>query len=297
MNVYFIDPFLVKPAAWKPLLTYLKVKASYSFIPTDQLPESLYTIIRHELKVAYSNQDLSEFTDSVVFKLRAHLEKHIRLIPEHYRRISDVPKEELKGYSIFSPFWNIKYIDGANCLILMKLKSSFDSTGLMQVPDCYSSSPTHIANYCLNILRKKYGHVRYRAQSAFIIFDEYMSRTFLYNQMHQRWDSCVFTPKNGNPYNFIKCVYQGVYKLCPSIFPAIEIKGGKFYTSLRTSEGDEKYKAFLQRGKEIHEQYMEAKQREEASNYEGDDIDRLNREFWNECGEAGSNCESWPGWD
>ena len=27
------------------------------------------------------------------------------------------------------------------------------------------------------------------------------------------------------------------------------------------------------------------------------EIDEMNRDFWKECGDAGSNCESWPGWD
>lgn len=27
------------------------------------------------------------------------------------------------------------------------------------------------------------------------------------------------------------------------------------------------------------------------------EIDEMNKEFWRECGSAGSNCESWPGWD
>ena len=26
------------------------------------------------------------------------------------------------------------------------------------------------------------------------------------------------------------------------------------------------------------------------------EIEEMNRDFWKECGEAGSNCESWPGW-
>ena len=27
-----------------------------------------------------------------------------------------------------------------------------------------------------------------------------------------------------------------------------------------------------------------------------DEVDKLNSAFWRECGECGSNCESWPGW-
>ena len=57
MNVYFINPNYVKPEVWNPLLTYLKVKAAYSFIPKEELPVSLYSIIRPFLKASYSGQD------------------------------------------------------------------------------------------------------------------------------------------------------------------------------------------------------------------------------------------------
>ena len=45
MNVYFIDPTYVKSEGWKPLLTFLKVKVAYSFIPKEELPENLISII------------------------------------------------------------------------------------------------------------------------------------------------------------------------------------------------------------------------------------------------------------
>lgn len=67
MNVYFIDPTYVKSEGWNPLLTFLKVKSAYSFIPKEELPESLISIISPYLKAAYSNQDLKSFSDNCAY--------------------------------------------------------------------------------------------------------------------------------------------------------------------------------------------------------------------------------------
>ena len=64
MNVYFVNPTYVKPEGWAPLLAYLKVKAAYSFIPKEELPDSLYSIIKPYLKASYSNQDMKKFSDN-----------------------------------------------------------------------------------------------------------------------------------------------------------------------------------------------------------------------------------------
>ena len=89
MNVYFVNPTYVKPEGWKPLLTYLKVKAAYSFIPKDELPESLYSIIKPYLKASYSNQDMKSFSDNCAYWLRAHFEKHIKLLSDVFGVIDD----------------------------------------------------------------------------------------------------------------------------------------------------------------------------------------------------------------
>ena len=127
MNVYFVNPTYVKPEGWAPLLAYLKVKAAYSFIPEEELPDSLYSIIKPYLKASYSNQDLKKFSDNCVFWLRAHFEKHIRLITEDYDDIRNASKEDLKKYSSRSALNNLKYLDDNNCLILTKLESAIES--------------------------------------------------------------------------------------------------------------------------------------------------------------------------
>lgn len=99
MNVYFVNPTYVKPEGWAPLLAYLKVKAAYSFIPKEELPNSLYSIVKPYLKASYSNQDIKKFSDNCAYWLRAHFEKHIRLITDDYENVDDVPEEERKKYS------------------------------------------------------------------------------------------------------------------------------------------------------------------------------------------------------
>ena len=155
MNVYFVNPTYVKPEGWAPLLAYLKVKAAYSFIPKEELPNSLYSIVKPYLKASYSNQDIKKFSDNCAYWLRAHFEKHIRLITDDYENVDDVPEEERKKYSSQSALNNLRNLDEDNCLILLYMESHFDEEGTIYVD---RKLCTHIAQYCLNILHKKYGH-------------------------------------------------------------------------------------------------------------------------------------------
>ena len=180
MNVYFIDPQYVKPEGWHSLLSYLKVKAAYSFIPNNELPTNLVLLIKPYLKSSYSIQNYKKFCDNCAFWLKAHFEKHIHLITDDFGSIEkkNIPEEELKKYSSNNALRNIVNLDDDNCLILLNLKSSYDKYGNIEPPVCYVNELqqhnliTHIAEYCLNILHKKYGHWQYREQSAFICFDK-----------------------------------------------------------------------------------------------------------------------------
>ena len=304
MNVYFINPTYVKPEAWKPLLTYLKVKSAYSFIPKDQLPESLYTIIRPYIKASFTNQDIKKFSDNCAYWLRAHFEKHIRLITEDYEDIDNVPEEEKKKYSSQSALNNLHYLDEPNCLILLDMKSGFDERGIIEAPNYYVSElqdhhlPTHIARYCLNILHKKYSHSHYQNQSVFVAFDEFFAKAYRFNPRYREWNRYQFTTASGSNVNFMICVNNGVKNLAPNDFPLIEENGKKRFTRLRTEEGDEQFKTLLKDAEEAEKNYEE---QQRMYNYDDGkswqkEVDELNRAFWNECGEGGSNCESWPGW-
>lgn len=304
MNVYFIDPTYVKPEGWKPLLTYLKVKAAYSFIPRKDLSDELLLIIKPFLKAAYSTGDIKQFADNCVFWLRSHFEKHIRLITDDYPDIDTIPKEERKKYSSRSAYNNLKYLDDENCLILLKLVSFYDYAGNITAPKCPLNIldnsqtsidlPTHISSYCQNILHKKYGHNQYQNQSAFIMFDEFFSEAYFYLPIQREWCDYRLNSKRAGLTNFMKCVNRAIKDLSPQNFPLIDVDGKKYFTLLRTSEGDKLFKQLLDEAKKA--EIENEKQWEDS----GLDMDSIAKEwaddFWRECGESGSNCESWPGW-
>ena len=294
MNVYFINPTYVKPEGWKPLLDYLKVKAAYSFIPKEELPNSLYTIIRPYLKASYSNQDWKKFSDSCAYWLRGHFEKHIRLITDDYEDIDNVPEEEKRKYSSQSALNNLRNLDDDNCLVLLYLESHFDDEGTIYLK---SSLQTHIAQYCLNILHKKYGHNQYQNQSSFVAFNEFFTEVYRFAPRYQIWNRYMLTLTNGGSASFMVSVNRGIQDLAPNDFPSIEEDGRRRFTPLRTEEGNVKFHELLKDAEEAEKKYQEENSWRETMYDNNDEIDEMNRAFWNECGEGGSNCESWPGWD
>jgi hypothetical protein len=302
MNIYFIDPQYVKPEGWRPLLAYLKVKTAYSFISKSEIPSTLFDIIQPYLKASYSNQDQDMFCDDCAFWLREHLEKHIRLITEDFMNMNDVPKEELKKYSSCSAYRNIINLDDENCLVLLRLYSSVDEAGFIDAPSSYIwgnkqlAMPTQVVNYCLNILHKKFGHNQYYKQSAFISFDRYFFNAYRYIHQYKRWDGYNLKLTSGKLVNFMISVNRGIMKNAPELFPYRNVDGKRKFTPLRTEKGDIELKQLLQEAKKARDAYEE-KQRSEAQDSDWPSIvEEWNRDFWNECGDSGSNCDSWPGW-
>ncbi|MBR0265277.1 MAG: hypothetical protein IJQ60_15515 [Prevotella sp.] len=303
MNVYFVNPTYVKPEGWKPLLDYLKVKAAYSFIPQDELPTSLYSIIRPYLKASYSNQDMKKFSDNCVYWLRAHFEKHIRLITSDFEDVNSISKEERQKYSSQSALNNIRFLDEDNCLILLKLESSYNEEGIIKEPKfCVSglqdsNLPTHITRYCLNILHKKYGHNQYQNQSSFIVFNEFFTSVYRFVPRYQEWNRYMLTTANGRSVGFMVNVNRGIKDLAPNDFPLVEVEGKQRFSLLRTDEGDEKLRKLIKEAEEAEKRYQEENSWRDSGDSWQDEVDEMNRTFWRECGEGGSNCESWPGWD
>ena len=295
MNVYFVNPTYVKPEGWAPLLAYLKVKAAYSFIPKEKLPESLYLIIKPYIKASYSNQDMKKFADNCAFWLRTHFEKHIRLITEDYENTDKIPEEERRKYSSQSALNNIRNLDESNCLILSYIESYYDEGGTIYLNN---SQSTHIAQYCLNILHKKYGHNQYQNQSSFIAFNEFFTEVWRYRPRYQEWNRYWLESSNGGSVNLMVNVNRGIHEIAPNDFPLIEVDGKRRFTPLRTDEGNEKLQQFINDAEEAEKKYQEENRwREDDGPSWQDEVDEMNRAFWRECGEAGSNCESWPGWD
>ena len=305
MNVYFLDPKYLKPESWKPLLQYLKVKVALSFIPKDKLAAELVSIIDPYLVYSYSGEDMKTFTNNCVYWLREHFEKNIRLVTEDFSDVKSMSAEDRKKYSSQSPHNNLLALDAANCLILIELNSLYDERGNILAPECKDLKwdgdlPTQIASYCLNILHKKHQHDLYYAQSAFVTFDEYFSKTYRYvhkarqgSYMREvrKWERCVLKFKDKRV-DFIQTINRGVHTLSTDNFPLIEEDGKKKYTHLITDKGYDNYQTFLDEAKEQAERYED----EQWAQSEGEDwqkeVEEMNKAFWRECGEAGSNCDS-----
>ncbi len=316
MNVYFVDPKYIRPNGWEPLLQYLKVNVAISFIPKSKLAAELISIIEPYLKYSYSGESLRMFTNNCVYWLREYFEQNIRLISEDYPDVKRMPAEERRKYSSQSPHNNILGFDIRNCLILMDLESKVDGEGCIEVPTCvgdevspdgtpwFVNIPTQIASYCLNILHKKYQHNLYFVQSAFILFNKYFSCSYRYVHKARRgssirevreWNRCILTFKDNKKVDFITTIERGVHALSPDNFPIVDVDGKKSRTRLVTEEGFERYIRLLDYAKEIAEQYKEQLRSESEEDWQKE-VDEMNRAFWRECGDAGSNCESWPGW-
>ena len=85
--------------------------------------------------------------------------------------------------------------------------------------------------------------------------------------------------------------------MAPDDFPLIDKDGKKYFTLIRSEDGDAAYQQFINEANERAEEYEE-QQRDIAEGMSWqEEVAEMNRAFWRECGEAGSNCESWPGWD
>ena len=184
------------------------------------------------------------------------------------------------------------------------MQSNFNEYGIIEAPKLYvgglqdSNLPTHITRYCLNILHKKYSHNQYQNQSAFIAFDEFFTKAFRFAPKYKEWYSYQLLTTSGRSVNFMLAVNREIKNLAPNTFPIIEENGKRRFTFLRTEEGNEKFNSLLKDAAEAEKKY---EKEERGYDYDGeswlDEVGRLNRAFWRECGEAGSNCESWPGWD
>ena len=96
----------------------------------------------------------------------------------------------------------------------------------------------------------------------------------------------------------MNAVNHGLKNLSPDKFPLIDVKGKKRFTLLRTDEGEGKLQQLIKDAEEAEKKYQEENRwREDDGSSWQDEVDEMNRAFWRECGEGGSNCESWPGWD
>lgn len=305
MNVYFLNPAYLKDSAWKPLLSFFKVKSVYSFFTKGQLSSALLETIEPMLYAVSNGEETRAFADRCAFWLREMIESNVTLFTSDYPN-GNCPKDKRKNYTSNSPLNNITMFDNPNCLVLLPTKASTYYNGSLEAPSTYVEYlgidlATHVSSYCLNILHKKYNHNYYDTHTSFILFDEYFVESFRYVPKWHKWQKYSITTKNYQHLYFTKRIMVEVNKIAPEYFPIYDQDGKRKLTLLRTDEGSEKYKAFKTELNESIREYEEEREREAREAAEAEDwqheVDQMNRDFWNECGEAGSNCESWPGWD
>lgn len=304
MNVYFIDPTYIKDSAWEPLLSYLKVKSVYSFFTREQLSKALLDKIEPMLFAFSNGNDSKSFADKCAFWLREMIETNVKLLISDFPN-GNCPNELRKNYSSMSPVYNIMNIDTPNCLVLLSSISSTYYNGSFECPSTYVNYiscdlATHLSSYCFNILHKKFNHNYYDTHTSFILFDEFFKESFRYVPKRHKWEKYHITTVSHQSFSFTKLIMAEVNRIDPENFPIYEQDGKRKLTLLRTDEGSEKYKEFINLLNESIREFNEEREREAREAAKQLDwqheVDKMNRDFWDECGEAGSNCESWPGW-
>lgn len=236
MNIYFIDPTYIKEAAWRPLLKVLKVKRVYSFFAYGELSETLIELIKPITESFYNGQDFNKYTNSCVFWLRAHLEKHVKRVEDEEWECMSI--EDKKHYSQWSPFNNLINLDDSNALILLKITTRLDNRP-PESRDYYDSEETtvHIASYCLNILHKKLDTYFYSNHVPFISIDPFFFNAYRFRRQWHQFESYLMNIKE-KTYSFTGFIKNQINKSAPNDFPLIKKDNGKrYYTSIINDEG------------------------------------------------------------
>ena len=231
------------------------------------------------------------------------IERYVTLFKSEYP-YEDCPKEIRQNYTTVSPLHNILKFDSPNCLVLLHTKTNPDFYGTHSAPrsdvDLDMDLAEYVSKYCLNILHKKYQHYHYNSHTSFVLFDEFLGQSFRYNTITRCWQYYNSFNKNEDTSGFINRIYKEVNRLAPNLFPIDEQNGKYKFTLLINEEGAKKYELFEEKLNNSIEEYEWECKRKATEEYEHDlwqhDVEEMNRAFWEECGEFGPNCESWPGW-
>ena len=93
-------------------------------------------------------------------------------------------------------------------------------------------------------------------------------------------------------------ITRAVHKASPDAFPPICKDEKRFFSPIITEDGQNEYRIFIEKAKKAAEYYSSWN---DDGSWQGEswqeELADMVRGFWQECGEAGSNCESWPGWE
>ena len=296
MNVFFMDYRYVSKDAWKYIVQVLKIKKTFCFFESSICPLNISNAIYKG-----EDTDITSFGNYIVFNLADEIAPRSRKADGTMSRID---KNLFLQSNSRTPRKNLLSTDNPNFLVLGKVfdKQFEDYCNGIREGDI----GLHIANFLFNLLNKQTGNNDYPNRISFLLLD--YVRMQEYGRFAGYWDewlrlSTFYYDKDGTCkkiISFYKLILKLLNEQFPKSFPLRQIDDKKLYSSFIDMDNEE-YKSAKQQW-EWQKQEREQEERR-AREWEQDgrdsqrEIDEMNRDFWKECGDAGSNCESWPGWD
>ena len=306
MNIFFMDYRYVRHDAWRYIVSVLKIKKVYCFSESDQFPYGTFGTA----DVNFRNQSPDSRKD-IVYSIANQMKRGVTASNGEFVGHEDLDLYKESHWN--KPKTNVKETNDPNILILGAVYSQFRGSSFFEhlvyltdedyivMPnkedDYYEARDVAInmVLYLHKILKKQLGTDKYEKRLCFYMIDPIKARDYymckgFWREVRER------------KYNYIGFINTELSKQYPNIFPVTELNGKRYYSSIYDIDIiKEAHRKWVKDCEEFIEEERKEWEREraEADNnaYDWDKYVReLNREFWNECGEAGSNCESGPGW-
>lgn len=299
MNVFFMDYRYVSKDAWKYIVQVLKIEKTFCFFESSELQLNNSNVIYKG-----GNTDIKTFGDYIVFNLADDIAPRSR---KSDGSISRIDQNRFLQSNSKTPRKNLLSTDDPNILVLGKVfNERFEEycDGIRE-----NDIGLHIANYLFNLLNKQTGNNDYPNRISFLLLD--FIRMKEYGRFVGYWDEWLrlstFHYDKDGVYKKIITFFTLILKLLneqfPEAFPIRQINDKKVYSPF-IDKDKEDYKRAKKEWKEYCEwQEQERENEDRHREFEQDSrdyqrkIDEMNRDFWKECGDSGSNCESWPGWN
>lgn len=263
MNIYFFSPQHVRPFDFRFLMSVLKVKKIFSFIPPQSLDKEIVTTLDSlETKYCPSPSKQVDFYKSCVFSICSKIAKVNRANNSLQYEDMNLYEESVN----FSPKNNILKTDDENILILAFCETGMSSTGIIWTPQFHFDSihkgstlrdiSREISNFSCNLLKKRLGHSKYNNRICFFKLDEYLMRGFYYNATNNKWIEYWSLNNKGRRNPFMKFISLLLYKTYPEVF-TISQNAGKtvFDKPYPTSEALKLYKNFKKEAENRQEEY------------------------------------------
>lgn len=316
MNVFFMDYRYVRKDAWKYIVQVLKIEKVFCFFESMVLPPELFGI--SNVRYKGSNTSIKTFCNSVVFSIANNITNYTKNNDGTVTYTDQCLYIESKSES---PRNNLLKTNDPNALIL-GIMSDYGEPFFEGADELKSETGLYISKYLCNILRKQLKTSEYSKRICFLMLNffnrvEYMRKYHIdiyYEDGEKKYDryyDWVDIPNHNHSSSkrlirYQRLILKLLHDSFPSEFPLIEKNGKIQYTSILGKESEDYKKAQQKWNDYCDEQKRRAAEEEaeeklrrdmevEASDWQRE-VEEMNRDFWNECGEAGSNCESWPGW-